>query len=133
VIHTVPPEFVVLDASAMVDLLTDPSGAEPIRLRLRHTAVHVPAHFDAEVLSAVGRLCRAGQLTGDDAAKLLGALRRAPFSRHHLQDLLEGTWSRRNTHRLVDALYAELAEQLRAPLITTDRRLASSCPQAQVP
>lgn len=131
-IQTAPPEVVVLDASAMVDLLTDQSGAEPIRLRLRHTAVHVPAHFDAEVLSAVDRLCRAGQLTGEDAAELLGALRRAPFSRHHLQDLLEGAWSRRNTHRLVDALYVELAEQLRAPLITTDRRLASSYPQAQV-
>jgi predicted nucleic acid-binding protein len=133
VIQAAAPEFVVLDAPVMVDLLTDQSGAEPIRLRLRHTAVHVPAHFDAEVLSAVGRLCRAGQLNGEDAAELLGALWRAPFSRHHLQDLLEGAWSRRNTHRLVDALYVELAEQLRAPLITTDRRLASSYPQAQVP
>ena len=132
-IQTAPPEVVVLDASAMVDLLTDQSGAEPIRLRLRHTAVHVPAHFDAEVLSAVDRLCRAGQLTGEDAAELLGALRRAPFSRHHLQDLLEGGWSRWNTHCLVDALYVELAEQLRAPLITTDRRLASNYAQAQVP
>ena len=131
-IQTTPPEVVVLDASAMVDLLTDQSGTEPIRLRLRHTAVHVPAHFDAEVLSAVVRLCRAGQVTGEDPAKLLGALLRAPFSRHHLQDLLEGAWSRRNTHRFVDALYVELAEQLRAPLITTDRRLASSYPQAQV-
>jgi predicted nucleic acid-binding protein len=101
-------------------------------IRLRHTAVHVPAHFDAEVLSAVDRLCRAGQLTGEDVAELLGALRRAPFSRHHLQDLLEGAWSRRNTHRLVDALYVELAEQLRAPLITTDRRLASKYAEVQV-
>jgi predicted nucleic acid-binding protein len=33
----------------------------------------------------------------------------------------------------VEALYVELAEQLRAPLITTDRLLASSYPQAQVP
>jgi predicted nucleic acid-binding protein len=33
----------------------------------------------------------------------------------------------------VDALYVELAEQLRARLITTDGRLASSYPQAQLP
>jgi predicted nucleic acid-binding protein len=32
----------------------------------------------------------------------------------------------------VDALYVNLAEQIRAPLITTDSRLATSYPQAQV-
>lgn len=42
-------------------------------------------------------------------------------------------WSRRNTQSLVDGLYVELAKQLWAPLITTDGRLASSYPQAQVP
>jgi predicted nucleic acid-binding protein len=133
VIPTPPPEVVVLDASAMIDLLVGPSSAGPIRIRLRDTAVHVPAHFDAEVLSALGRLGRARQLSNEDVSGLLGALRRAPFSRHQLQDLIEGAWSRRDTHRLVDALYVELAEQLRAPLITTNGRLASSYPQAQVP
>jgi predicted nucleic acid-binding protein len=123
----------VLDASAMVDLVTGEGAGDPIRLRLRGAAVHVPAHFDAEVLFALGRLCRAGQLTVDDVAELIGALRRAPFSRHHLHGLIEGAWSRRDTFPLVDALYVELADQLRAPLITTDRRLASSYPQAQVP
>jgi predicted nucleic acid-binding protein len=54
VIRTFSPEGVVLDASAMVDLLTGEGTADPIRLRLRGTAIHVPAHFDAEVLSAVG-------------------------------------------------------------------------------
>ena len=46
---------------------------------------------------------------------------------------LRVAWSRCNTHRLVDALYVELAEQLRAPLITADSRLAGGTPQAQVP
>jgi hypothetical protein len=40
-------------------------------------------------------------------------------------------WSRRNTQRLVDGLYVELAEQL--SLISTDSRLAGGHPQAQVP
>jgi predicted nucleic acid-binding protein len=123
----------VLDASAMVDLLTGQRTAEPIRVRLQNSAIHVPAHFDAEVLSALGRLCRAGELTDEDASKLLGTLRRAPFSRHLLEGLIEGAWSRRNTYRLVNALYVELAEQLRAPLMTTDSRLAKTYPQAQLP
>jgi predicted nucleic acid-binding protein len=123
----------VLDASAMVDLLTSQRTAELIRLRLQNSAIHVPAHFDAEVLSALGRLCRAGELTDKDASSLLGALRRAPFSRHLLESLIEGAWSRRNTYRLVDALYVELAEQLRVPLMTTDSRLAKTYSQAQLP
>jgi predicted nucleic acid-binding protein len=123
----------VLDASAMVDLLTGQNTAERTRLRLQDTVLHVPAHFDAEVLSALGRLCRAGQLTDADVSELLTTLRRAPLARHHLPGLVEGAWSRRNTQRLVDGLYVELAEQLRAPLITTDSRLASGYPRADVP
>nr|WP_269455143.1 type II toxin-antitoxin system VapC family toxin [Mycobacterium kyorinense] len=123
----------MLDASAMVDLLTDPSAGELIRFRLEGTAVHVPAHFDAEVFSAAGRLCRAGRLTDNDVVSILGVVRRAPFTRHLVHNLIEGAWSRHNTHSLLDALYVELAEQLRAPLITTDRKLATSYPQAQVP
>jgi predicted nucleic acid-binding protein len=89
VIRTASPEVVALDASAMVDLLTGRSGANRIRLRLRDTAIQVPAHFDAEVVSALGRLSRGGQLTGGDVAELLGTLLRAPFARHQLQDLIE--------------------------------------------
>ncbi len=124
---------VVLDASAMVDLLVDQRDAVAIRNRLRDNAVYVPAHFDAEVLSALGRLCRAGHVTVDEVSALVDALARAPFSRHPLQGLIRGAWSRRENHRLVDALYVELAERLRAPLITTDSRLAKSYPQAELP
>jgi predicted nucleic acid-binding protein len=80
----------VLDASAMVDLPTGRSAASPIRLRLRDTAIHVPAHFNAEVVSALGRLSRGGQLTDGDVAELLGTLRRTPFARRGPQDLIEG-------------------------------------------
>jgi hypothetical protein len=55
-------EVVVFGASSMVDLLTTRNAASPIWLRLRHNAIHVPAHFDAEVLSALGWLSRGGQL-----------------------------------------------------------------------
>ncbi|ORB13219.1 type II toxin-antitoxin system VapC family toxin [Mycobacterium noviomagense] len=123
----------VLDASAMVDLLTGQSNANAIRDFLRHKAVHVPAHFDAEVLSALGRLCRAGHLHADEVSELLKALRRAPFTRHQLHDLIEGAWARRDTHRLVDGLYVELAERLRASLVTTDQRLAGSYQSARLP
>ncbi|WP_293059571.1 type II toxin-antitoxin system VapC family toxin, partial [Mycobacterium sp.] len=98
-------EDIVLDASAMVDLLTRRDNAEQIRLRLQNNVIHVPAHFEAKVLSALGRLWRAGQLDEADVSGLLTAVRRAPLAR---------------THRLVDGLYVELTQQLHARLITTD-------------
>jgi predicted nucleic acid-binding protein len=126
-------QAIVLDASAMVDLLTAESKAGEIRDRLNESTVHVPAHFDAEVFSALGRLARAGKLTVDEVTVLVNALERAPFSRHLLPELLNGAWARRESLRLVDALYVELAERLGGVLVTTDARLSKTYPSAQLP
>jgi predicted nucleic acid-binding protein len=54
----------VVDAAAVVDLICDLPAAEPYRRHLAMaTTVAALAHLDAEVLSALGRLRRAGQLT----------------------------------------------------------------------
>lgn len=120
------PESLVVDASAMVDLLVGSQLAASIRDRLRGHELHAPAHFDAEVLSALGRLHRAGQATARQVIARIGQLSRAPIHRHELPALLAGAWSRRDNVRLVDALYVELAAQLDGQLITTDARLAAA-------
>ena len=51
----------VLDASALVDLLVDGLGGA-VRRRVAGHVLRAPAHVDAEVLSALGRLHRAGDL-----------------------------------------------------------------------
>lgn len=114
---------VVVDASAMVDLLLDNELGGAVRRRLAHHALHAPAHVDAEVLSALGRLHRAGDLKAEDVESRLRGLAAAPIQRHDVSDLLIGTWSRRHQLRLVDALYVQLAVVLDLPLVTTDRRL----------
>ncbi len=54
----------VVDAATVVDLICDVSAAEPYLGAIASaTAVAAPAHLDAEVLSALARLARAGQLT----------------------------------------------------------------------
>ena len=100
---------------------------------MRGNELHAPAHFDAEVLSALGRLHRDGHLSPTDVSVRLELLQRLPVRRHQLSRLLTGAWNRRGNLRLVDALYVELAEQLNAPIITTDERLAATVPQAETP
>jgi predicted nucleic acid-binding protein len=113
----------VVDASALVDLLLANELGQAVG---RHVAGHrlpAPAHVDAEALSALGRLQRAGDLDADDVETKLALLRSAPITRHATNDLLLGAWARRHRLRLADALYVELATTLGCHLVTTDRRL----------
>lgn len=118
------PEVLVLDASAMVELLIESVGGSGIADRIVDRIVYVPAHFDAEVLSNLGRLFRAGMLSARDVGERIQILESSPFVRQALAMLLEGAWSRRDNFRLADAIYVELAESLRSPLLTADRSLA---------
>lgn len=126
-----PGEIVVVDASVLVDLLAGTDCAAPAKERLAGTVMHAPAHLDAEVLSALGRLQRAGELATAAVEAGLAALAAVPLTRHPVIELAPGAWSRRADLRLVDALYVELAARLRAPLLTTDHRLARACTLAE--
>lgn len=114
---------VVLDATALVDLLLANDLGVAVRERIAGQALHAPSHVDAEVLSALGRLHRGCALGADEVETKLDALTMAPIRRHPTGDLLLGAWSRRHQLRLADALYVELAVSRRLRLVTTDRRL----------
>jgi predicted nucleic acid-binding protein len=124
-------ERVIVDASVMVDLVARTSDRfSAVRARLAHTVMHAPAHLDAEVLSALGRMQRAGVLTVGQVDAALEDLRKAPVTRHELAPLIVGAWARRATLRLADALYVELADTASLLLLTTDQRLARAWPSA---
>lgn len=108
----------------VVDSFIGSARARAARAHLAGRTLHAPAHLDAEVLSALGRLQRADDLQADAVRDRLERLADAPIERHQLADLLVGAWARRDSMRLVDALYVELAERLGAGLLTTDVRLA---------
>jgi len=115
---------IVIDAAAMVDALAGTPLGPAVTARLRDHTLHAPAHFDVEVLSALGRLQRAGALSVRQVGTRLGRLQAAPVQRHLLAPLLKGAWRRRHNLRLVDALYAQLADDLGVPLVTTDAGLS---------
>jgi predicted nucleic acid-binding protein len=116
----------VLDASAAIELLLrTPAGAQ-VEGALRGRRVVVPAHFDAEVFSALGRLVRQGSLAEGLVEPILAELARAPFLRLDLQPLLIAAWALRHNLALRDALYVVLARRLGARLVTADARLAKA-------
>jgi predicted nucleic acid-binding protein len=123
---------VVVDASAFVDLLLGNDRGEAVASRLTGHELHAPAHLDAEILSALGRLHRDGRLTAVQVRSRLDVLVDAPVERHHLPSVVAGAWVRRRNLRLVDALYVELAERLDMKLVTTDGRLATSAAVAEL-
>lgn len=125
-------ERLVVDASAMVDMLVGSPLAVSIDARLRGHELHVPAHFDAEVLSALGRLQRDGHVTEQQVTARVERLADAPLRRHLLAPLLAGAWRRRHNLRLVDALYVELSQRLEAVIVTTDSGLAVASPSAEL-
>ncbi|TMC46134.1 MAG: type II toxin-antitoxin system VapC family toxin [Chloroflexi bacterium] len=122
----------VVDASAIIELLLATAVGRTVAQRIQRQGLHAPAHIDAEALSALGRLQRNGQLSERDVSSRLKLLTEAPIERHPLSPLLLGAWRRRKNLRLVDALYVELASQLDLPLLTTDTRLASATRVAEL-
>ena len=113
---------VVVDAATVVDLICDLPAAAMFRRHLAEAdAIAAPAHLDAEVLSALGRLKRAGQLTSE--AERVAALGTFSARRWPLTPLLPAAWALTDRIAVRDALYVALAASLDATLITSDGRL----------
>jgi predicted nucleic acid-binding protein len=119
-----PAELAVLDASVVVDLLLRDSATLPSGL-----VFVAPAHLDAEVLSALARLCRAGTLSSSAVDDMLEGLTELEVERMPLPGLLATAFGLRDNVALRDSLYVALARGLDATLLTLDRRLAAACRQ----
>lgn len=122
----------VVDASLVVDFVLGGSHAMAIGAHIDGLELWAPAHIDAEILLAVGRMQRAGELTAREAGQRLDAAMDIPLRRELLDDLVAGAWRRRNRLRLADALYVELASRHDMPLLTTDARLGRAVRIAEV-
>ena len=121
--------MIVLDASALVDVVTDQEAAPWLLDRIAGEQVHAPSHQPAEVLSALARMVRAGDLEPDVGAE---ALEEAAALPQHLASPTPGQMQRafvlRDRIRVLGGLYVTLAEDLGCPLVTTDVRLMQAKP-----
>jgi predicted nucleic acid-binding protein len=116
----------VLDASVLVEYLTNGEFAEASRRRIRESPgwLWAPHLVDAEVGNALRREVRAGELSVKAARGALTDLLELRLQRvsHHL--LADRAWALRDNLSFYDGLYVALAEELEAPLVTLDARLA---------
>jgi predicted nucleic acid-binding protein len=119
----------VLDASAVVDLLLRNRKGKAVQTCLQGSELHTVAHLYAEVFSALARLRRDGTLPGEAVEIRLRALSRLSVLRLPITGaLLEEAWTLRHNVTARDALYVALARRLRGRLLTTDQRLARAVP-----
>jgi predicted nucleic acid-binding protein len=117
-------QHVVIDDSALLDLLVSRDVGLRVWGRLGGCVVHAPCHIDAEVFSGLGRLAQTGVLTPGEVLRHADAVAAAPIERHAVAELLAGAWSRRDDVPWRSVLYVELANRLGMQLLTTDPAVA---------
>lgn len=124
--------MIVLDASALVDVVLGRPGAGWLIDTMAAGDLVAPAHQPAEAVSALSRLERSGALATDDAHAALEEATSLPQSLVPLDAaLVRRAFALRERVRVPDGLYVALGERLGAAVLTTDRRLARAdlpCP-----
>ncbi|MDI3258492.1 MAG: type II toxin-antitoxin system VapC family toxin [Sinobacteraceae bacterium] len=118
--------MIVLDASALVELVLGTPAGRIVAERIADPAVglHVPHLADVEVVQALRRYLRDGEIAPEDAAVALDDFRALDLQRHAHEPLLERVWALRSNLSAYDAVYVVLAEALDTVLLTCDGPLS---------
>ena len=115
----------VVDASAVVAALTDGGDdGEWARAAVRSHALVAPSHMFVEASNVLRRLVLAGSLTADLAALAHEDLMQLSVTVVGFEVLARRVWALHPNLTAYDAAYVALAEELGAPLLTLDARLA---------
>jgi predicted nucleic acid-binding protein len=118
------PSQIVIDASALVELLTHTSLASKIDQIVGDAEFIAPDVLNPEVLQSLRGLERGGRLTSARASLAVTQLAESKIQRIPTRGLLREAWSIRANVSAYDACYVALARALDCPLLTTDRPLA---------
>jgi predicted nucleic acid-binding protein len=123
---------VVIDASALVDLIVQSERAPAVAQAVGAAEMVAPDVVNPEVLSILRRLERTGALAARQGVQAVDDLMDAPVRRFSTLPLLAEAWTLRANVSAADACYVVLARLLRCPLVTADRKL-SRAPGLGVP
>jgi predicted nucleic acid-binding protein len=117
----------VVDTSAMLDAVAASLAAPGLLARLSEDGdLHAPHLIDVEILHALRGMTMRGEITDDRAADARTDFADTALRRYPHEPLGDRIWELRHNLSAYDAAFVALAEALDVPLITCDRRLASS-------
>lgn len=118
--------MIVVDASALLEVLLQTPAAEPIADRLfdPEETLHAPHLLDVEVAQILRRYVLLGEIDPDRGREALTDLADLSVERYPHDPLLPRIWELRDNATAYDATYLALSEALGAPLLTCDARLA---------
>ena len=115
----------VVDASALIAVLLDPSDAAgQVGALLASRPLHAPAILPFEVANVLRRHRAAGIVDPSEAAAAHRLMVRLPVEYWPYEVLADRVWALTGALTAYDAAYVALAELLGATLVTADRRLA---------
>jgi predicted nucleic acid-binding protein len=116
--------LIVVDASVLAPAIADDGAdGDRARARLAGEALAAPELIFLEVASVLRRATRAHRLDARRAGQALADLAALPLRSAPHVPLLARAWELRDTATVYDGAYLALAELLRAPLLTADKRL----------
>ena len=120
--------MIVVDASALVEMLLPTAAGEAVSARLFDSgdSLAAPHLIDVEAAQVFRRYAHAGEIDGRRGREAMADLADMPIRRYPHEVLLPRVWDLRHNVTAYDAVYVALAEALDAPLVTRDRRLAGS-------
>lgn len=118
---------VVCDASALVTFLTArDERAASVATLLDSAVVNMPHLALFEITNTIRLIERRSEITSEAAVAALGGLFSLDVEYWSNFELLTRAWELRHNLTAYDASYVALAEQLDAPLVTLDTRLANA-------
>jgi predicted nucleic acid-binding protein len=119
--------MIVLDASVVVELLTNGILADSIRKELagRDESFIVPHLIDVEVMSALRRLVAGQRIDSHRTGQFLAGLAALPAERYSHTPLIGRIWELRHNFTAYDATYIALAEATDSVLYTCDEKIRS--------
>jgi predicted nucleic acid-binding protein len=120
--------MIVLDASAAIDWLLQTPAGQHIEQRIyaRNDPLHSVHLLDVEFAQVLRRLVREGTLTPKRALDAIEDLMALRLTRYAPVLLIKRIWQLRQNLSAYDAAYVALAEELTAPLITRNQKLAGA-------
>ncbi|MGD0772849.1 MAG: type II toxin-antitoxin system VapC family toxin [Candidatus Solibacter sp.] len=118
--------MIVLDASVVVELLTNGALADSLRRDLagRTDSFIAPHLLDVEVVSALRNLVAGQRIDAYRSEQFLTGLAALPVMRCAHTPLLARIWELRRNFTAYDATYIALAEATDSVLYTSDEKLS---------